>query len=85
MPWFKVTLQKRTWLTSRPSNPFTRKLKSDNAAPESFTTLREWTFQAKSRADVERLYEEAKAQGIEQVRGFELANIERVPKPADER
>jgi hypothetical protein len=39
---------------------------------------RVWEFDAKDEAEVRRYYDEAKAEDLDQVRGFSLTNIEEV-------
>lgn len=82
MPTYQVTLQRRTWLTDRPHNPFLCRIGDGSGAPSSYTTVREWTFKARSEKHVRELYQEAKDKHLDQVIGFELVGIKKIATPA---
>jgi hypothetical protein len=84
VPKFRVTLRDPRPMCSpgeRPINPFL--IRDIFSMPRTTHRSRVWEVDAKDEADVRRLLDEARAAGIEQVRGFELWEIEAIEPPLE--
>jgi hypothetical protein len=72
---FKVTAS-RTFFRDPPRNPFLVDIA--NFGPAT-TTCRVWEIEAKDEAEVQRYWEDAQKQYLDNVVGFTLGNIEPLP------
>lgn len=82
MPMFRVTLDRVAANQDLPRNPFFCRIEH---MPPVRRLCRTWEFEAKDEADVRRLLDEARAAGVDNVRGFSLRQIARVGGLADAR
>jgi hypothetical protein len=75
MAMFKVTASKLE--TPKDFNPFKMKLSESNIKYPLI--IKTWEFEAKSKDECKRLFNEAKSEGVCEVFGFKLENIEKMP------
>jgi len=87
MPKFKVTADRPLGCARQSPgfNPFLiRNIFDSKTLPPMRYHVREWEFEATDEVEVRRLWDEAQAEGIENVKGYTLKTIEQVPNNQEE-